>query len=264
MCGIIGYIGKKEAQPILMEGLKRMEYRGYDSAGLAIIAQERGVFSLKKSGKLQNLSQELKAHVVQGTAGIGHIRWATHGVPNDINAHPHSDCKEEIFIIHNGIIENFSQLKQKLQKDKHQFVTATDTEVLAHLIESYYEKDTLLEDAVSQALKEVVGTYGIAVLSSREPQKIVAARLGSPLIVGIIAQGEYMVASDVTAILPQTREVVYLEEGEIVTVTRAGYSIKTLNNQAIDRKTSRVDWDAEQAEKKGFAHFMLKEIMEQP
>ncbi|HLD22063.1 MAG TPA: class II glutamine amidotransferase, partial [Patescibacteria group bacterium] len=202
MCGIIGYIGTSEAKPILLEGLKRMEYRGYDSAGLAIIEQKKGlVQSFKKSGKLGNLFAELREHTVEGTVGIGHIRWATHGEPNDTNAHPHADCGDEIFIIHNGIIENFSQLKLRLMQEQHEFRTATDTEMLAHLIESYYTKKTTLEDAVTKALHEVIGTYGIAVLSSREPDKIVAARLGSPLILGIVAKGEYIVASDVTAIL---------------------------------------------------------------
>lgn len=264
MCGIIGYIGKKDARPILLDGLKRMEYRGYDSAGLAIMEPNKGIFSMKKSGKLQNLHNALEEHVVEGTSGIGHIRWATHGEPTDENAHPHADCENEIFIIHNGIIENFSALKQRLKKQEHAFNTATDTEVLVHLIEEHYKKRIPLEKAVAAALKEVVGTYGIAVLSSREPEKIVAARLGSPLILGIVEEGEYIVASDIAAILPYTREVVYLDDGEIVTVTREGYNIKTLDNKEVDHPSAQVHWDIAQAEKEGYDHFMLKEIMEQP
>lgn len=248
-----------------MDGLRRMEYRGYDSAGLAVMEpSKKGIFSLKKSGKLQNLHTALEEHVLEGTSGIGHIRWATHGEPTDENAHPHTDCENEIFIIHNGIIENFSALKQKLKKVGHGFNTATDTEVLVHLIEEHYKKRMPLEKAVAEALKEVEGTYGIAVLSSREPEKIVAARLGSPLILGIVEEGEYIVASDVAAILPHTREVVYLNDGEIVTVTRDGYAITTLDNKEVIPTSSQVDWNIDEAKKEGYEHFMLKEIMEQP
>lgn len=262
MCGIIGYIGKKDATPIIMEGLKRMEYRGYDSAGLAVINNGK-VTSAKKAGKLQNLTSELKKYDLDGQVGIGHIRWATHGVPNDINAHPHHDSNEEIYLNHNGIIENYAELKTALAKKGHEFYSQTDTEVLAHLIEEYH-KENNLEDAVISALNDVVGTYGLTVVSSKEPEKIVAARMGSPLILGIVAEGEYIVASDVSAIMPHTREVVYLNDGEVCVLTTAGYTIKDLRSQDVDHSTHHVDWDISKAQKQGYPHFMLKEIMEQP
>lgn len=239
-----------------------MEYRGYDSAGVAIV-EDAGVKSCKKSGKLPNLVQELEQAEMKGTVGIGHIRWATHGEPTDQNAHPHTDCKEEIFVIHNGIIENFDELKTTLRTQGHTFSTQTDTEVLTHLIEACWNEGTL-EDAVQKALKSVVGTYGLAVVSSRDPQKLVAARLGSPLVLGIIAKGEYIIASDVAAILSQTREVIYLEEGEIVAVSPEGYHIRNLDNKVINRSTDTVEWSVEQAEKQGHEDFMIKEILEQP
>lgn len=262
MCGIIGYIGKEEAAPILLDGLKRMEYRGYDSAGIAIM--DGGTISAcKKAGKLQNLVDALEDSATDGTAGIGHIRWATHGEPNDTNAHPHSDCNDSLYVVHNGIIENYPQLKERLS-GQHTFSTQTDTEVLTHLIESHAESHEKLEEAVAAALREVEGAYGIAVVSSKEPQKLVAARLGSPLVLGIVDRGEYIVASDVTAILRHTREVIYLEEGEIVTVTPDGYEITNLDRAPVKRDASTIDWDVAEAEKKGHAHFMLKEMMEQP
>lgn len=263
MCGIVGYIGTKQAQAVLTDGLKRMEYRGYDSAGIAIL-DEGTAGACKKEGKLTNLLDALEAQTITGTVGIGHIRWATHGVPSDVNAHPHSDCKNEIFIVHNGIIENFHELKQKLSQE-HEFSTETDTEVLAHLIEKYTEDgDIPLEEAVQAALKDVVGTYGIAVVSSKDPEKIVAARLGSPLVLGVVGPGEFIIASDPAAILSYTRDVIYLDEGEIVAVTPEGYEIRTLDNTEVQRDTSHIDWDVEQAEKQGHPHFMMKEMMEQP
>ncbi|MFH1426830.1 MAG: glutamine--fructose-6-phosphate transaminase (isomerizing) [Candidatus Kerfeldbacteria bacterium] len=263
MCGIIGYLGKSQAKPVILEGLKRMEYRGYDSAGLAIL-EDQNVKICKRQGKLSNLLSALESQDVTGSVGIGHIRWATHGEPSDVNAHPHSDCRDEVFIVHNGIIENYPELKKKLQKKNHTFTTETDTEVLAHLIEMHHPDGVSLEDAVQAALKEVVGAYGIAVVSSRDPEKIVAARLGSPLVLGIIGEGEFIIASDVTAILPYTREVIYMDEGEIATVTPDGYSIKTLDNKEVSKTANRIEWDIAEAEKQGYPHFMLKEIMEQP
>lgn len=262
MCGIIGYIGKQPATPIIMDGLKRMEYRGYDSAGLAVI-QNDSIACKKKVGKLGNLQAELTKYDLPGTVGIGHIRWATHGRPSDINAHPHNDCREEIYLNHNGIIENYFDIKTRLEAKGHTFYSATDTEVLAHLLEEHH-KILNFEEAFIATLNEVVGTYGVVAISSKEPEKILAARLGSPLILGIIADGEYIVASDVSAIMKHTREVVYLEEGEVCVLTPQGYSIKDLKAQVVDHKIDTVDWDIGQAQKQGYKHFMLKEIMEQP
>ncbi len=263
MCGIVGYIGSKQAQEVIVDGLKRMEYRGYDSAGVAIV-NETGIESCKKAGKLQNLTSALEAQAITGTVGIGHTRWATHGAPTDQNAHPHSDCKNEIFLVHNGIIENCDTLRKQLEELGHEFVTETDTEVLTHLIETEYEGVDDLETAVQRALQKVVGAYGVAVVSTKDPEKIVAARHGSPLVLGIIGEGEFILASDVTAIISYTRDVVYLDEGEMVTVTPQGHTIKTLDNKEVSREANTVDWDVEQAEKEGYNHFMLKEIMEQP
>ncbi|MFA5995333.1 MAG: glutamine--fructose-6-phosphate transaminase (isomerizing) [Patescibacteria group bacterium] len=262
MCGIIGYIGKQQAVPIIMEGLKRMEYRGYDSAGLAVICSDK-VHLCKKAGKLEKLQEEIKKFDLNSTAGIGHTRWATHGEPNDINAHPHRDCNEEIYINHNGIIENYLDLKAGLEKKGHTFYSKTDTEVLAHLIEEYH-KTVDFETAFIAALNDVVGTYGIVAISSKEPNKMMAARLGSPLILGIVDNKECIIASDVSAIMRYTREVVYLEDGEICVLTPNGYTIKDLKSQVINKKIERIDWDISKAQKQGYPHFMLKEIMEQP
>ncbi|MBU0731502.1 glutamine--fructose-6-phosphate transaminase (isomerizing) [Patescibacteria group bacterium] len=264
MCGIIGYIGKKRATPILMEGLKKMEYRGYDSSGLAVIERD-GIKCTKKEGKIENLEKELPTMDLDGVVGIAHTRWATHGEPSDEHAHPHWGCKKDLFLVHNGIIENYPQLKEQLIKEGHKIKTKTDTEILAHLIEKYYEdEDVKLEQAVQKALQNVKGTYGIAVITSDEPNKIVVARMGSPLVLGIISDGEYLIASDVTAILKHTRNVMYLEDGEMATVTDEGMEVVTLDNKPVEKKTEKVDWEIAQAEKKGYPHFMLKEIMEQP
>lgn len=264
MCGIIGYLGTKEAKPILLEGLKRMEYRGYDSAGIAVLAGKNQKVQLcKKVGKISNLEKALEGIKINGSVGIAHTRWATHGQPSDLNAHPHFDCGKKIFLAHNGIIENFRELKEKLQKEGHQFRTQTDTEILAHLIEKHYQNKNL-EIAVREALAHVRGTYGLAVISSTEPGKIVAARLGSPLVLGVVNNGEYIVASDVTAILQHTRQVIYLDDGEVIFITPQGFTISTLDNQKIHKKIETVEWDLSQAEKAGFPHFMLKEIFEQP
>lgn len=261
MCGIIGYIGKQPATPIIMDGLKRMEYRGYDSAGLAVI-QSDSIACHKKVGKLGNLQTELEKYDLGGSVGIGHTRWATHGKPSDVNAHPHNDCQEEIYLIHNGIIENYYQIRDVLAAKGHTFYSATDTEILVHLIEEHH-KTMSFEEAFIRALNEVIGTYGVVAISSKEPRKIMAARLGSPMILGIVGEGEYIVASDVAAIMKHTREVIYLNDGEVCVLTDQGYEIKDLKAQAVKYKIEQVDWDISQAQKQGYKHFMLKEIHEQ-
>ena len=260
MCGIIGYIGMRGATPLLLEGLKRMEYRGYDSAGVAVM-NGGGVETRKAAGKISELERALAASPVAGDMGIGHTRWATHGVPNECNAHPHVDCKGDIAVVHNGIIENSGTLKKQLIALGHTFISDTDTEVIAHLIEEAFDGN--LEDAVIEALWQIEGTYGIAVVSSQDKNKIVAARKGSPLLIGL-GDGEYYVASDVSAILAQTREVVYLDDGDVAVLTRDGYTILNQRAQQLERGVSKIDWDLDQIERGGFAHFMLKEIFEQP
>jgi glucosamine--fructose-6-phosphate aminotransferase (isomerizing) len=260
MCGIIGYIGMRGATPLLLEGLKRMEYRGYDSAGVAVM-NGSGVETRKAAGKISQLERALAASPVAGDTGIGHTRWATHGVPNECNAHPHIDCKGEIAVVHNGIIENSGTLKKELIARGHVFVSDTDTEVIAHLIEEAFDGN--LEDAVIEALWQIEGTYGIAVVSSNDKNKIVAARKGSPLLIGL-GEGEYYVASDVSAILAQTREVVYLDDGDVAVLTRDGYTILNQRAQQLERRVSKIDWNLDQIERGGFDHFMLKEIFEQP
>jgi len=260
MCGIIGYIGMRGATPLLLEGLKRMEYRGYDSAGVAVM-NGGGVETRKAAGKISQLERALAASPVAGDMGIGHTRWATHGVPNECNAHPHLDCKGDIAVVHNGIIENSGTLKKELIAHGHKFVSDTDTEVIAHLIEEAFDGN--LEDAVIEALWQIEGTYGIAVVSSKDKNKIVAARKGSPLLIGL-GEGEYYVASDVSAILAQTREVVYLDDGDVAVLTRDGYTVLNQRAQQLERGVSKIDWDLDQIERGGFDHFMLKEIFEQP
>jgi glucosamine--fructose-6-phosphate aminotransferase (isomerizing) len=260
MCGIVGYVGPRLATPLLVEGLKRLEYRGYDSAGVAIM-NGVGVETVKEAGKISRLEAMLAAKPVHGTTGIAHTRWATHGPPNQVNAHPHVSEDGTIAVVHNGIIENAPVLRKMLEGRGYTFRSDTDTEVLAHLIEELFEGN--LEDAVIEALRQVEGTYGIAVVSSVDAHKIVAARKGSPLLVGL-GDNEYFIASDVSAILAHTRKVVYLDDGEMAVVDRNGYRIVDLNATEIKKKVSRIDWDLGQIERGGFAHFMLKEIFEQP
>jgi glucosamine--fructose-6-phosphate aminotransferase (isomerizing) len=237
-----------------------MEYRGYDSAGVAVM-NGSGVETRKAAGKISELERALATSPVAGDLGIGHTRWATHGVPNECNAHPHIDCKGNIAVVHNGIIENSGTLKKELIAHGHTFVSETDTEVIAHLIEEAFDGN--LEDAVIEALWQIEGTYGIAVVSSKDRNKIVAARKGSPLLIGL-GDGEYYVASDVSAILAQTREVVYLDDGDVAVLTRDGYTVLNQRAQKLERRVSKIDWDLDQIERGGFDHFMLKEIFEQP
>jgi len=260
MCGIVGYVGDKKAVPILLEGLRRLEYRGYDSAGIAIL-EEGGMILEKIAGKVPALENLLNGKSFQSTTGIAHTRWATHGEPTDINAHPHLDCKKRIAVVHNGIIENYRSLKEVLSSKGHIFTSDTDTEVLAHLIEEYYEGD--LVEAVRSALSQVEGTYGIAVICKDNAEEIVAARHGSPLVIGR-GQGENLVASDCSAIIRHTNQVVYLEDGEIAFITKDGFSISTIEKIEVTPHLQEISWTLDQIEKGGFPHFMLKEIHEQP
>ncbi len=260
MCGIVGYIGENKARPILMNGIKRLEYRGYDSSGISLIEDDK-ILCEKSVGFISELEKKLNGKFNEGTLGIVHTRWATHGAPTFENAHPHLDCKGKISIVHNGIIENYNYLKAKLEKDGHTFKSETDSEVLAHLIESYFEG--VLEDAVRKALKEVEGAYGLAVISVGDPGKLIAARRGSPLIVGI-GEREHYVTSDVAAILEYTKEVVYLDDNEIAVLTRDNMRTTDIDNVQITKRIDEVQWNLDKIEKGGYEHFMLKEIYEQP
>lgn len=262
MCGIVGYLGKKPIVPVLLEGLKRLEYRGYDSAGIATFANGH-VNVVKQAGKISNLETLLHNRAINGGVGIAHTRWATHGVPNSTNAHPHTDCKGKIALIHNGIIENFGVIKTDLLSKGHAFSTQTDTEALVHLIEEFYQHGMSFDEAVRAALSQVEGTYGIAVVCSDEPDVIIAARKGSPLIVGH-GEGENFVASDVSAIINHTKQVSYLDDGEMAVVRRNGIEIKTISNLPVQKQIEQVAYDLGRIEKGGYDHFMLKEIMEQP
>jgi glucosamine--fructose-6-phosphate aminotransferase (isomerizing) len=262
MCGIVGYTGPRQGAPLVLDGLRRLEYRGYDSAGIAVV--DGGHLEVFKApGKITALEKELGSRMPAGHTALAHTRWATHGAPNTVNAHPHTDCGGNIALVHNGIIENAQVLRTALGKRGHVFRSETDTEVLAHLVEDLYGKGTLLVDAVAAALRQVEGTYGIAVVSSREPDTIVAARRGSPLLVAIGA-GENFVASDASAVLAHTRSVVYLDDGEIAVVRPGDYRILDLDTVEKEKAVTRVDWDLATIERGGYAHFMLKEIMDQP
>ncbi len=260
MCGIVGYVGNRVATPMLIEGLKRLEYRGYDSAGVAIM-NGKGVETRRAAGKISRLEAAIAANPPMGTMGIAHTRWATHGPPTEANAHPHVSQNGKIAVVHNGIIENATALKAGLEARGYVFKSDTDTEVLAHLIEAAYAGN--LEAAVIEALSQVDGTYGMAVISSDEKDKIVAARKGSPLLVGI-GEGEYYIASDASAILAHTRHVVYLDDGDIAVVTRDGYKVLDLDAIIHEKPVTRIEWDLAQIERGGYPHFMLKEIFEQP
>jgi glutamine---fructose-6-phosphate transaminase (isomerizing) len=266
MCGIIGYIGPKSVVPVLIDGLRRLEYRGYDSAGVAVVRQ--GQISLRRSaGKLSRLEEAIQAEPVDGEYGVGHTRWATHGRPTEENAHPHRDCTGRIVVVHNGIIENYLELKQELQCQGHKFVTETDTEIVAHLVEQELKAGAAagggLEGATRRALARMRGMFALVLLSADEPNTIVSVRNGPPLVVGI-GDGEYFVASDIPAILAHTRDVVFLADEEMAVLTQSGVTFSNFAGTKVDRRTQRVLWDPIQAEKAGFKHFMLKEIFEQP
>ncbi|MBU2222151.1 MAG: glutamine--fructose-6-phosphate transaminase (isomerizing), partial [Candidatus Omnitrophica bacterium] len=263
MCGIIGYVGPRQSQGILLTGLKRLEYRGYDSSGMAVINPAKNRISTRKSpGKIRVLETLLNKKPLQGSTGIAHTRWATHGAPNQINAHPHSDCKDEISLVHNGIIENYAQLKKELIKEGHKFSSQTDTEVIVHLIEKYL-KNRSLEEAVRKAILKIEGSFAIGVISSLEPDKLIGARSGSPLIVGL-GREENFLASDATAILDATKDIIFLGEKEMVVLTGDSCKVTDFGGREVKKVPVKIKWDIAQAQKQGYRHFMLKEINEQP
>jgi len=263
MCGIVGYVGPRECGNLLFGGLRRLEYRGYDSAGVAILDVDANLRVVKKSGKLDQLGALLAGDMPEGRCGIAHTRWATHGAPTDVNAHPHGGEPSPVAVVHNGIIENAPALRKKLEERGHQFLSETDTETLVHLIEEAGKEGANLEEAVAAALRQVEGAYGIAVVSADEPGTLVVARNGSPLLLGI-GEGEYYAASDATALIEHTRNVVYLDDGDLAVLTEDGYRVNQLHRGAVERDVQYIDWDLEALEKGGYEHFMLKEIFEQP
>ncbi|MFO8173085.1 MAG: glutamine--fructose-6-phosphate transaminase (isomerizing) [Gemmatimonadota bacterium] len=264
MCGIVGYLGSREAVPILLEGLHRLEYRGYDSAGISILADDGVLTTVKEAGKIACLEETLERLGPSGRCGIGHTRWATHGPPNQPNAHPHVSMDQSIALVHNGIIENAQILKTQLEKLGYLFRSDTDTEVLVHLVDEGFKENEKLEDAVAAALLQVEGAYGVAVVSSRDPGKIVAARNGSPLLLGIGNGGEFLVGSDAAALVSSTRDVVYLNDGDVAVLNGDGYSTFHLQRGIVTRPIQKITWDLGAIQKGGFDHFMLKEIFEQP
>lgn len=261
MCGIVGYIGAQEAVPVILDGLRRLEYRGYDSAGVAVLGTDQNLDVRRASGKLCNLEDAVRNRPLVGSYGIGHTRWATHGRPTEENAHPHRDCKGEVVVVHNGIVENYLALRKELTALGHKFITETDTEVIAHLVEQHFEGN--LEDAVRTAVKRVNGVFAVSVISSRDPNKIVAARQGPPVVIGL-GKDEFFVASDVPAILSHTRDMFFLNDGDVAILTPAGVHLTDFEGKTVARQVSRILWDPIMAEKGGFKHFMLKEIFEQP
>jgi glucosamine--fructose-6-phosphate aminotransferase (isomerizing) len=268
MCGIVGYVGKKRVVPVILDGLKRLEYRGYDSAGIAVAGNGEGLQIRRAEGKLRNLEESIRLKPIDGTYGIGHTRWATHGRPTEENAHPHRDCTGHVVVVHNGIIENYVQLKKKLIEEGHRFTTETDTEVIAHLVEKFLSKPgngtrTTLEEAVRKTVGMLTGVFALAVISTDEPNKIVAARNGPPAVIGL-GKDEYFVASDVPAILYHTRDLFFLADGDLAVITQDGVQLTDFTGQPIVRQVQHVTWDPVMAEKGGFKHFMLKEIYEQP
>ncbi len=260
MCGIVGYIGDKQALPILLQGLRRLEYRGYDSAGVAVSDVKGKIKRVRSVGRIDDLIEKIKGQDLKGTIGIAHTRWATHGGVTEENAHPHFGCAGKLVIVHNGIIENYRELKERL-KNKHEFKSETDTEVLAHLIENYYQGD--FRQAVEQALFQVRGTYGLVAMHADHPDCLIAARLGSPLVIGV-GEGEYYIASDATPILSYTKKVIFLEDSEIAEITKQGFQTFNLKDENVIKCVEEIDWNDEQAQKQGYPHFMLKEIFDQP
>jgi glucosamine--fructose-6-phosphate aminotransferase (isomerizing) len=266
MCGIVGYIGPKKVVPVIIEGLRKLEYRGYDSAGIAVVDSAGKLEIRRASGKLRNLEEAIQKSPIEGTYGIGHTRWATHGRPTEENAHPHRDCTGQVVVVHNGIIENYLELKEQLQREGHKFVTETDTEIVAHLVEKHLQdpaRKVLLEEAVLTSLKQVRGIYALVFLSTSDPNKIVAARCGPPAVIGL-GDGEFFVASDIPALLEHTRKMFFLADGDIAVLTEKGVRVMDHDGQSVERKPHHVAWDPIMAEKGGYKHYMQKEIFEQP
>ena len=263
MCGIVGYIGRKKVVPVVIEGLRKLEYRGYDSAGIAVVGADGSLQIRRASGKLRNLEEAIQKSPIDGVFGIGHTRWATHGRPTEENAHPHRDCTGQVVVVHNGIIENYLELKEQLQREGHKFVTETDTEIVAHLVERNMQGGVPLEEAVRRSLKQLRGIYALVFLSTKDPQKIVAARLGPPAVVGL-GDGEFFVASDIPALLEHTRNIFFLADGDIAVLTQSGVRVMDHDGNPVERSPHFVSWDPIMAEKGGYKHFMQKEIFEQP
>jgi glucosamine--fructose-6-phosphate aminotransferase (isomerizing) len=263
MCGIVGYVGNKQVVPVILDGLRKLEYRGYDSAGIAVVDEGHHLDIRRAEGKLRNLEEAIRLKPLDGTYGIGHTRWATHGRPTEENAHPHRDCTGRVVVVHNGIIENYIQLKDRLRHRDHVFVTETDTEVVAHLVEEYLKVEESFEKAVGRAVRDLRGIFALSIISTDEPDTIIAVRQGPPVVIGL-GDGEYFVASDVPPILQHTREVFFLGDGELAVLTKDSVRVTNFDGDAVEPHVQRITWDPIMAEKGGFKHFMLKEIYEQP
>jgi glucosamine--fructose-6-phosphate aminotransferase (isomerizing) len=263
MCGIVGYVGNKQVVPVIIDGLRKLEYRGYDSAGIAVVDEDHDLEIRRAEGKLRNLEEAIRLSPLDGTYGIGHTRWATHGRPTEENAHPHRDCTGRVVVVHNGIIENYLQLKDRLRKSDHRFVTETDTEVVAHLIEEYLKMGDSFEVAVRRAVSDLSGIFALSIINADEPDTIIAVRQGPPVVIGL-GDGEYFVASDIPPILQHTRDIFFLGDGEIAVLTRDAVRVTDFDGNSVQPVQQRITWDPIMAEKGGFKHFMLKEIYEQP
>jgi len=263
MCGIVGYVGNKQVVPLIIEGLRKLEYRGYDSAGIAVVNERHDLEIRRAEGKLRNLEEAIRLSPLDGTYGIGHTRWATHGRPTEENAHPHRDCTGRVVVVHNGIIENYLQLKERLRKTDHQFVTETDTEIIAHLIEEYLKADHNFENAVRRAMLDLRGIFALSIINADEPDTIIAIRQGPPVVIGL-GDGEFFVASDIPPILQHTRDVFFLGDGEMAVINRDAVRVTDFEGNSVQPAIQRITWDPIMAEKGGFKHFMLKEIYEQP
>ena len=263
MCGIVGYVGNKQVVPLIIDGLRKLEYRGYDSAGIAVVNEEHNLEIRRAEGKLRNLEETIRLSPLDGTYGIGHTRWATHGRPTEENAHPHRDCTGRVVVVHNGIIENYLQLKERLRKSDHHFVTETDTEIMAHLIEEYLKQHSSFEQAVRSAVAELRGIFALSIINADEPDTIIAVRQGPPVVIGL-GDREFFVASDIPPILQHTRDVFFLGDGEIAVINRDAVRVTDFEGNSVQPSIQRITWDPIMAEKGGFKHFMLKEIYEQP